>query len=83
MQPFVPKGIIPAMVTPITTEGRIHEGALRKLTNHLIDGGVHGLFPVGSQGEFFSLTLSGRHSLRSVCNTWIKEGRSSTHPKTA
>ena len=54
---FVPKGIIPAMVTPIDDMGRINESALRKLTNHLIDGGVHGLFPVGSQGEFFSLTF--------------------------
>jgi 4-hydroxy-tetrahydrodipicolinate synthase len=53
---FVPKGIIPAMVTPLDEGGRIHEKALRKLVNHLIDGGVHGLFPVGSQGEFFSLT---------------------------
>ncbi len=54
---FVPRGIIPAMVTPIDEKGRINEGALRKLTNHLIDGGSHGLFPVGSQGEFFSLTF--------------------------
>jgi 4-hydroxy-tetrahydrodipicolinate synthase len=54
---FVPKGIIPAMVTPIDETGRINESALRKLTNHLIDGGSHGLFPVGSQGEFFSLTF--------------------------
>jgi 4-hydroxy-tetrahydrodipicolinate synthase len=53
---FKPKGIIPAMVTPIDEAGRINEKALRKLVNHLIEGGVHGLFPVGSQGEFFSLT---------------------------
>ena len=57
MKNFVPKGIIPAMVTPIDETGRINEGALRKLVNHLIDGGSHGLFPVGSQGEFFSLTF--------------------------
>jgi len=57
MKPFVPRGIIPAMVTPVRETGEINEGALRKLTNHLIDGGVHGLFPVGSQGEFFSLTI--------------------------
>jgi len=56
MTPFVPKGIIPAMVTPIDEAGRIHEKALRRLVNHLIGGGVHGLFPVGGQGEFFSLT---------------------------
>jgi 4-hydroxy-tetrahydrodipicolinate synthase len=54
---FTPKGIIPAMVTPLNAAGAINEGALRKLTNHLIAGGSHGLFPVGSQGEFFSLTF--------------------------
>ena len=54
---FAPKGIIPAMVTPIDAAGRINESAVRKLTNHLIDGGVHGLFLIGSQGEFFALTF--------------------------
>ncbi len=54
---FQPNGIIPAMVTPITQEGKLNESALRKLTNYLIEGGVHGLFPVGSQGEFYALTF--------------------------
>jgi len=54
---FQPKGIIPAMVTPVTTDGKINVESLRKLTNYLIEGGVHGLFPVGSQGEFYALTF--------------------------
>lgn len=54
---FQPKGIIPAMVTPVTPDGKINEEALRKLTNYLIQGRVHGLFPVGSQGEFYALTF--------------------------
>jgi 4-hydroxy-tetrahydrodipicolinate synthase len=54
---FQPKGIIPAMVTPVTSSGKINVKALRKLTNYLIKGGVHGLFPVGSQGEFYALTF--------------------------
>jgi len=53
---FQPKGIIPAMVTPMTSEGKVNVQALRKLTNYLIEGGVHGLFPVGTQGEFYALT---------------------------
>jgi len=52
---FVAKGIIPAMVTPLDRKENLNEKALRKLTNYLIEGGVHGLFPVGSQGEFFAL----------------------------
>lgn len=54
---FQPRGIIPAMVTPVTSDGKINVEALRKLTNYLIKGGVHGLFPVGSQGEFYALTF--------------------------
>jgi len=53
---FVPKGIIPAMVTPFTQDDKINEKSLRQLTNYLIDGGVHGLFAVGSQGEFWAMT---------------------------
>lgn len=52
---FIPRGIIPAMVTPFTTDDKINEQSLRQLTNYLIEGGVHGLFAVGSQGEFWAL----------------------------
>lgn len=51
-----PRGIIPAMVTPLTGDDAINEPALRKLTGYLIDGGVHGVFAVGSQGEFWALS---------------------------
>jgi len=69
---FEPKGIIPAMVTPITAEGKINVGALRKLTNYLIEGGVHGLFPVGSQGEFYALTFEEK---KKVIETVVEETR--------
>ncbi len=39
-------GIIPAMVTPFNKDEPDLD-ALRKLTRHLIAGGVHGLFPQG------------------------------------
>ena len=51
-----PRGIIPAMVTPLTADDRVNEPALRRLTNHLIKGGSHGVFAVGSQGEFWALS---------------------------
>lgn len=50
------KGIIPAMVTPFDQEEALNEEALHQLVNYLIEGGVHGLFPIGSQGEFYALT---------------------------
>lgn len=52
---FKPFGIIPAVITPITAEGKFNEKAMRKLVNYLIDGGIHGLFVVGTTGEFYGL----------------------------
>jgi 4-hydroxy-tetrahydrodipicolinate synthase len=49
-----PYGIIPAMVTPLDENEALNESALRRLVNHLIEGGVHGLFALGSQGEFWA-----------------------------
>ena len=57
------KGIIPAMVTPFDANEELNEHALRQLVNHLIDGGVHGLFPTGSQGEFYALSNSEKHRI--------------------
>jgi len=54
------------MVTPITGDGKINTEALRKLTNYLIEGGVHGLFPVGSQGEFYALTFEEKKKVLEV-----------------
>lgn len=48
------KGIITAMVTPLNDEG-INEAATRQLVNHLIESGVHGLFVLGTNGEFYAL----------------------------
>lgn len=49
------KGIITAMVTPLS-EGGINEAATRKLVNKLINDGVHGLFVLGTNGEFYALS---------------------------
>ena len=53
---FKPFGIIPAMITPLTKDDKLNENALRKLTNYLIDNGVHGVFATGSQGEFWAFS---------------------------
>jgi len=53
---FTPKGIIPAVITPLTADEKFNEKGMRKLINHLIDGGVHGLFVIGTTGEFYGLT---------------------------
>ncbi|TDF98710.1 4-hydroxy-tetrahydrodipicolinate synthase [Paenibacillus piri] len=53
---FKPEGIIPAMITPFTPNDEIHEQAIRQMVNRFIDAGAHGIFCLGTNGEFFSLT---------------------------
>lgn len=55
------EGTIPPMVTPAEgREGGVDVDALREYTDFLLDGGVHGLFPCGSIGEFPALTREER-----------------------
>ncbi len=64
---FQAKGIIAAMVTPLTESHRINEKELRKLVNFLIDGGVHGLFVIGTSGEFYGFTKEERRAAFEIC----------------
>ncbi|MBW2123839.1 MAG: 4-hydroxy-tetrahydrodipicolinate synthase [Deltaproteobacteria bacterium] len=50
------EGIITAVVTPFDENENVDEAAFRKIIDYLIESGVNGLFPAGSQGEFFALT---------------------------
>jgi 4-hydroxy-tetrahydrodipicolinate synthase len=52
---FQPKGIIPALVTPLDKEGNLLEDGLRQVIDYTIEGGVHGLFVLGSTGEIYGL----------------------------
>lgn len=49
-------GVFPYLVSPVDAEGKVKEEVLKKLIDHLIDKGVHGLTPLGSTGEFAYLT---------------------------
>ena len=55
---FIPGGVIPPVVTPLTGDEKINTPALRKLLDFLISEGVHGVFPVGTTGEFYALSES-------------------------
>ena len=50
------RGVVPPVCTPFTEGYQIDEQSLRRLINHLIDGGVHGLFVLGSTSEVAFLT---------------------------
>lgn len=49
------KGIVVPTVTPIDADEKVDIPALKKLLNHLVDGGVHGIFALGTSGEFARL----------------------------
>jgi 4-hydroxy-tetrahydrodipicolinate synthase len=65
------RGIIPPVVTPLTEAGDLDKAALSQLVERVVAGGVHGLFLLGTTGEFCSL---GSETLRSV----IDEGCAAT-----
>ncbi len=44
-------GVVVPMVTPITEKFDLDEAALKRVIDHLIDGGVQGIFVLGSNGE--------------------------------
>lgn len=50
------QGVIPAVVTPMRPDGQLDEQGLRRLIDHLIEQGVHGIFTVGTAGEFWALS---------------------------
>ena len=59
-QPRILRGVVPPVCTPFTENFEVDEPSLRKLINHLIDGGVHGLFVLGSTSEVAYLTDKNR-----------------------
>ncbi|MEP7105336.1 MAG: dihydrodipicolinate synthase family protein [Chloroflexota bacterium] len=48
-------GVLPALITPTTRDGAVDEAGVRRLVEHVLAGGVHGLLPLGSTGETASL----------------------------
>ena len=56
-------GIIPPLITPLTSGLDLDIPALEKLIEHVLKGGVHGIFLLGSTGEGPSLTDGIRKAL--------------------
>jgi 4-hydroxy-tetrahydrodipicolinate synthase len=55
---FKPEGILPALVTPFTDDGKnVDYEKLRALINHCIELGIHGVVPCGTTGEFVNMSI--------------------------
>lgn len=57
------KGVIAALVTPMTTEEELDLDGLGEVVDYLIAEGVQGLAPLGSTGEYYALTSSERQAV--------------------
>lgn len=49
------RGVIPPIVTPVDADECVEEQGLRRVVEHVIAGGVHGILSLGSNGEFYGL----------------------------
>jgi 4-hydroxy-tetrahydrodipicolinate synthase len=56
-------GIITAMVTPLKDQHTLDQPGLERLIEHLIAGGVHGIFPLGTTGEAAALPIELRNEV--------------------
>ena len=55
-----PRGIVPPVLTPFGSDEEVDTEALAAQLDHLIAAGVHGVFVLGSQGEFFAMDADER-----------------------
>ena len=63
------RGVIPPMVTPLAEDGGLDVDGLDRLVDHILDGGVHGLFLLGTTGEAPDLPYELRRDLvRRTCS---------------
>lgn len=60
------KGIIPPIITPMNEDESINEKELRNQVNRLIEAGVHGLFPFGTNGEGYILSEKEKEFVLSI-----------------
>jgi len=65
-------GVIPALPTPLTQNREVDVQGLETLIRHVLDGGVHGLWVLGSTGEFATLSPEER---RLIVEVTVKEAR--------
>ncbi|WP_367036720.1 dihydrodipicolinate synthase family protein [Agrobacterium arsenijevicii] len=65
-------GVFPYLVSPVDASGKVMQGVLTDLVDHLVGEGVHGLAPLGSTGEFAYLSQEQR---RCVVDTVISANR--------
>ncbi|MEV8565395.1 dihydrodipicolinate synthase family protein [Streptomyces sp. NPDC051322] len=57
------RGVVPPVCTPLDATGEVDTQSLSRLVEHLVGGGVHGLFALGSTSEVAYLTDAQRSTV--------------------
>ena len=59
------KGIIPPIITPMNddAEQTVNHEELRRQVDRVIDAGVHGIFPFGTNGEAYALSMKEKEEI--------------------
>jgi 4-hydroxy-tetrahydrodipicolinate synthase len=60
MQPGQLGGIFVPMLTPLDADERVDESSVRRLVDFLVDAGVHGIWAMGTTGEFAGIAEAER-----------------------
>jgi len=67
------RGTYTVLITPFSDDGhQVDEPALKRLVDWQIEQGIHGLIPLGSTGEFLSMTMAEQEQVIEVC---VKQAR--------
>lgn len=67
-------GVMPALVTPFDTKGRVDFKAFENLLTHLREAGVTGWVPNGSTGEYFSQSTEERRDVLKFVKDFARPG---------
>ncbi|MFW9920872.1 MAG: 4-hydroxy-tetrahydrodipicolinate synthase [Candidatus Thorarchaeota archaeon] len=60
---FVPRGVMPALVTPFTKDGDLIEDSYKEIIDYVISRGATGVVPAGTTGEFVYMRTEERKKL--------------------
>ncbi len=66
------RGIVPPLITPLTDNDTLDVEGLERLIEHVIDGGIHAIFLLGTTGEFASLSYKIRAELIKLSCQFVK-----------
>ncbi|WP_019553962.1 4-hydroxy-tetrahydrodipicolinate synthase [Propionispira raffinosivorans] len=67
-----PKGIITPILTPLTDDEKFNEKEYRSQINRLIKAGVSGIFPLGTNGEFYAFSKEEKIEIMKVAVDEVK-----------